>query len=129
MALIGMMAQHSRVWHHARYAGPLFIGLLLIGIGTFFKIGHWPFANAQLLIGSLLAVGIYSLWFKAKGVKSLLSCLKFAFVLSIGVSILTLVFWPAWIELMSGIRKMLFWAMALLFVYQRWVRQPRQLLD
>jgi len=126
---MGMIGQHSRLWHHARYAGPLLIGLLLVGIGTFFKIGHWPFANAQLLIGSLLAVGTYSLWFKAKGVKSLLSCLKFAFVLSIGVSILTLVFWPAWIELMSGIRKMLFWAMALLFVYQRWVHQPRQLID
>lgn len=46
MALMEMKGQHSRLWHHARYTGPLHIELVLIGIGAVFKIEHWFFANA-----------------------------------------------------------------------------------
>ena len=129
LALIWLLVQPSRLWYNARFTVPLLVGLGVISVGAIFKIEHWPFADEQLLAGGALAVATYGLWFRAKKVKTVLSCFKLAFVLSIGISIVTLVFWPSWVKQVATINRIFFWVLVLLFTYQRWVQRPQQLPD
>ena len=126
LAFILLLVQPSRLWHNARFTVALLVGLAVVCVGAIFKIEHWPFADEQLLAGGALAVATYSLWFKAKRVKTVLSYFKMAFVLSIGITIVTLVFWPSWVKPLTTVNRILFWVLVLLFTYQRWVQRPQQ---
>ena len=129
LALTGLLVQPSRLWHHVRFMVPLLVGLGVVCVGAIFKIAHWPLADEQLLAGGALAVATYGLWFRAKKVKTVFSCFKLAFVLSMGINIAALVFWPSWVKPLAGVSRILFWVLVLLFAYQRWVQHPQQRPD
>ena len=129
LAFIWLLVQPSRLWHNARFTVPLLGGLGIVCVGAIFKIEHWPFADEQLLVGGALAVATYGFWFRAKKVKTVLSHFKLAFVLSIGISIMALVFWPSWVKPLATVNRIFFWVLVLLFIYERWVQRPQQLPD
>ncbi|MET4073505.1 hypothetical protein [Hymenobacter sp. UYCo722] len=122
--LLGLLLTSSRIWNNTRLAISMGLGLLLLGLGLLFKVEHWTFGDQLLISGSLAVVGTYGFWFRAKPQRELLDYLKLAWVLAaMGAVAATSLFRPL-IQPLGGIAEALFWAVALLFVYQRWIRRP-----
>ncbi len=126
LCLMVVLLESSRLWYVARYSGPLLIGLTLMGVGTLFKIEHWPFADALLLTGAAFVVGTYALWFKGKSGVGPLDYLKLAWVLGVGLTVLALVLYRPLLKPATRLTNVVFWMMALLFIYQRWFRRAPQ---
>ena len=124
LVLVFMLVQASRLWYRPRFALPLLLGAVLAVLGLLFKIEHWAGINGLLTGGALTIAGSYGSWFAIKATKMLLSYLKLALVLSISSYFLALAWWPAGMPLTEGVGRLFFWAVALLYVYQRWVRRP-----
>ncbi|MCI1185942.1 hypothetical protein MON38_00810 [Hymenobacter sp. DH14] len=122
--LLGLLLTSSGIWNNTRLAIGLGLGLALVGVGALFKIEHWVFGD-QLLIGGALAVAIaYSLWFRTKSQRELLDYLKLAWVLAAMSAVVAMSLFRPWLKPLASIAEALFWAVALLFVYQRWIRRP-----
>lgn len=122
--LLGLLLTSSRIWNRTRLAVGLALGLAMVGIGGLFKIEHWVFGD-QLLIGGALAVMItYGLWFRAKPRHELLDYLKLAWVLAAMSAVLAMSVFRPLLKPIAGVAEALFWAVALLYVYQRWIRRP-----
>ena len=124
LVLVFILLQASRLWYRPRFAVPLLLGAVLAVLGMLFKIEHWAGTNWLLTAGTLAIVGSYGNWFTAKATKTLLSYLKLALMLSISTYFLTMAWWPAGVPLTVAFGRLFFWAVALLFVYQRWIRRP-----
>lgn len=122
--LLGLLLTSSGIWNNTRLAIGLGLGLALIALGALFKIEHWAFGD-QLLLGGALAVAIaYGFWFRAKSQHELLDYLKLAWVLAAMSAVVALSLFRPWLKLLASISEALFWAVALLYVYQRWIRRP-----
>ena len=122
--LLGLLLTSSSIWNHTRLAVGLGLGLVLVAVGALFKIEHWLFAD-ELLIGGALAVALaYFLWFRAKPQHELLDYLKLAWVLAAMSAVLAMSLFRSVLKPLAGITEALFWAVALLYVYQRWIRRP-----
>lgn len=122
--LLGLLLTNSRIWNHTRLAVALSSGLVFVGLGALFRITHWPFADALALGGATIVFVSYCLWFRTKLQRELLDYLKLAWVLSaMGIWVAIVLFRPL-IKPLAGIAEALFWAVALLYVYQRWIRRP-----
>ena len=122
--LLGLLLTSSRIWNNTRLAVGLALGLALVGIGCLFKIEHWAFGD-QLLIGGALSVAIsYGLWFHAKPRHELLDYLKLSWVLTAMTTVAATSLFRPLIKPLAGVAEALFWAVALLYVYQRWIRRP-----
>ena len=122
--LLGLLLTSSRIWNHTRLAVGLGLGLLLVGLGFLFKIEHWAFGD-QLLIGGALAVAIaYGFWFRAKPQREVLDYLKLAWVLVAMSTVVAMSLFRPLLKPLAGVSEALFWAVALLYVYQRWIRRP-----
>ena len=122
--LLGLLLTSSRLWNQTWLAIGLGLGLALVGVGALFKIEHWAAADQLLLAGALAVAVAYGLWFRAKPQHELLDYLKLAWVLSAMGIWASIVFFRPLIKPLAGIAEALFWAMALLFVYQHWLRRP-----
>lgn len=122
--LLGLLVATSPIWHRLQLAIPFIIGIGLAGVGALFKIEHWTGGDALLIVGAMLLLGTYCWWFKAKVAWKLLDFLKLAWVGAVAASLVALVLAHAWVKPLTGITSALFWAVALLFVYQRWIRRP-----
>ena len=121
--LLGLLLTSSRIWNHTGLAVGLGLGLLLVGLGFLFKIEHWAFGD-QLLIGGALAVAIaYGFWFRAKPQREVLDYLKLAWVLVAMSSVVATSLFRPLLKPLAGVSEALFWAVALLYVYQRWIRR------
>ena len=122
--LLGLLLTSSRIWNYTRLAVALGLGLVIVGFGALFRITHWPFANVLALGGATIVFVSYGLWFRFKLQRELLDYLKLAWVLSaMGIWVAIVLFHPL-IKPLAGVAEALFWAVALLFVYQRWIRRP-----
>ena len=124
LVLVVVLLQASRLWYRPRFAVPLVSGALLAAMGLVFRIEHWAGTNWLLTAGALALAGSYGNWFAAKAAKALLSYLKLALMMSMSSYLLALAWWPAGVPLAVGLGRLFFWAVALLYVYQRWVRRP-----
>ena len=122
--LLGLLLTSSRIWNHTRLAIGLGLGLALVGVGALFKVTHWPFADALAIGGAIIVSVSYGLRFRSKLQRELLDYLKLAWVLSAMSTWVAIVFFRPLIKPIAGIAEALFWAVALLYVYQRWVRRP-----
>ena len=122
--LLGLLLTSSGIWNNTRLAVALSLGLLLVGLGFLFKIEHWAFGD-QLLIGGALVVAIaYGFWFRSKSQRELLDYLKLGWVLASMSAVLAMSVYRPLLKPLASIAEALFWAVALLYVYQRWVRRP-----
>lgn len=122
--LLGLLLTGSGIWNNTRLAIGLGLGLALVGVGALFKIEHWAFAD-QLLIGGAAVVAIsYGFWFHAKPHYELLDYLKLAWVLAAMSTVVAMAAFRPWLKPLASISEALFWAVALLYIYQRWIRRP-----
>ncbi|MBF9220850.1 hypothetical protein [Hymenobacter ruricola] len=124
--LLVLMAFSSELW---RKSGWLLVALLVGGagltaIGTLFKIEHWAFGSELLLAGAALMASAYAWWYRAKRPRRLLDHLKLAWVLAACASVVAMATSHALVRPVAGIAEALFWGMALLYGYQRWIRRP-----
>ncbi len=122
--LLGLLLTSSRIWNHTRLAIAISVGLVMVGLGLLFKVEHWA-ASDQLLLGGCLAVAVsYGRWFRAKTSRALLDYLKLAWVVAAMSAVAATSLFRPLIKPLAGLAEALFWAVALLFVYQRWIRRP-----
>ena len=126
--LLGLLLTSSGIWNNTRLAVGMALGLLLTGLGFLFKIEHWTFGDQLLLIGALGVIIAYGLWFRNKPQREPLDYLKLTWVLAaMGTVVATSRFRPLpLLKPLGSIAEALFWAVALLYVYQRWIRRPAQ---
>ena len=122
--LLGLLLTSSRIWNHTRLAVGLGLGLALVGLGALFKIEHWPLADELLIVGALAVALAYGLWFRTKLQHELLDYLKLAWVIAAMSTVVVMSLFRPWLKPLASISEALFWAVALLYVYQRWVRRP-----
>jgi hypothetical protein len=121
--LMGRLVAASRIWHHAVYAVPLGLGVLLVGLGMLFRVTHWDFATELLLSGAATVALSYGLWFRAIISFVLLDFFKLTWALSATATFVCLAVFGQLTKPLAGVTEALFWAMALLFVYGRWIRR------
>ncbi|MDO7853418.1 hypothetical protein [Hymenobacter convexus] len=100
-------------------------GAAFTAIGALFKIEHWAFADVLMLSGAALLAGSYGWWYRAKLQRRLLDHVKLAWVLATCAVVVAFVF-HAFIKPVAGLAEVLFWTMALLYIYQRWIQRPNQ---
>jgi hypothetical protein len=122
--LMGLVITTSRLWNHTVLAIALAMGMAIIGAGALFKIEHWKFDDELLLLGPIVVLGTYARWFSMKEERRLLDYLKLAWLVGALSTIAAIVIHRQLIKPLTGITEALFWAMALLLVYQRWIRRP-----
>lgn len=122
--LMGLLVTSSRIWNHTSLAIALAAGMAVIGIGALFKIEHWKFADELLLIGPAVVLGTYARWFSLKGERKLLDYLKLAWLVGAICTVALIAIHRQLVQPLAGVTEALFWAMALLSVYQRWIRRP-----
>ncbi|GAA4021383.1 hypothetical protein GCM10022409_01260 [Hymenobacter glaciei] len=122
--LLGLLLTSSRIWNNSRLATGMFLGLLLVGLGFLFKVEHWTGGDAFIIGGPLVVMLTYGLWFRAKSQPELLDYLKLAWVLAAMSTVETTSLFRPLIKPLAGIAEALFWAVALLYVYQRWIHRP-----
>ncbi|GAB2873097.1 hypothetical protein GCM10027044_39360 [Hymenobacter ruber] len=122
--LLGLLLTSSGIWNNTRLAIGLGLGLALVGVGALFKIEHWEFSDQLLLAGALAVAITYGLWFRAKSQRGLLDYLKIAWVLTAMSAVVAMSLFRPWLKPLAGIAEALFWAVALLYVYERWIRRP-----
>ncbi|GAB3722719.1 hypothetical protein GCM10027594_03550 [Hymenobacter agri] len=121
--LLGLLLTSSNIWNNTRLAIGIGLGLALVGVGALFRITHWPFAD-YLLIGGAVVVAIsYNLWFRAKLQCESLDYLKLAWVLAAMSTVVAMSVFRPWLKPLASIAEALFWAVALLYVYQRFIRR------
>ena len=124
--LLGPLLTSSRIWNHTWLAIAMGLGLVVVGLGFLFRVEHWAFGD-ELIIGGPLVVAVsYCLWFRAKSKRELLNYLKLAWVLAAMSAVAATSLFRPLIKPLGGIAEALFWAVALLFVFQRWIRRPAQ---
>lgn len=97
---------------------------MLAGLGLLFKIEHWAGTNWLLTAGAIFVGISYLNWFVFKAAKTLLSYLKLALMLSLSSYFLALAWWQPGVQVAAVSGRLFFWAVALLYVYQRWIRRP-----
>ena len=122
--LLGLLLTSSGIWNNARLAVALGLGLLLVGLGFLFKVEHWAFGDALITGGPLVVVATYAGWFSTKPSRQLLDYLKLAWVLAAMATVAATSLFRPLVKPLAGIAEALFWAVALLYVYQRWIRRP-----
>jgi len=122
--LMASLLTSSRIWNHARFAVPLVLGVVLTCLGMLFKVEHWVFGDEMLLLGAVVFSSSYFLWFRAKDNLTLLDYLKLLWVLGAAGTVVVTAVYRSLIRPIAGVTEALFWAMALLMVYQRWIRRP-----
>lgn len=122
--LMALLLTSSAIWNHTRFAIPLVLGLVLMCVGMLFKMLHWPFAIVLMLVGAVVTATSYVLWYRAKAQRVLLDYLKLAWVLSACATVVAAALFHQMVRPLNGSAEALFWAMALLLVYQRWIRRP-----
>ena len=122
--LLGLLLTSSGIWNHTRLALALGLGLALVGCGALFNIMHWPFAKALAIIGAGIVSLAYGYWFRSKLQYGLLDYLKLAWVVSAMSIWVAISFFRPLIKPLASIAEALFWAVALLYIYQRWIRRP-----
>ncbi|MBJ6109897.1 hypothetical protein JAO73_12815 [Hymenobacter sp. BT523] len=125
--LLVLMAFSSAMWRESRWPVimALAAGIGLTAIGALFKIEHWTSGDEILLAGVALVAGSYAWWYRVKPQRCLLDHLKLAWVGAACASLAFLAVYPPMIRPLAGLAEALFWAMALLFVYERWMRKPK----
>lgn len=121
--VLGFLIATSTIWQRLPLATLLIIGVVLACVGALFKIEHWSGADALLIVGAALLLVTYSWWFNAKATRVLLDYLKLAWVSGVSLSLIFITLSHPWVRLVASITNALFWGMALLFVYQRWIRR------
>lgn len=122
--LLGLLLTSSGIWNNTRLAVGIGLGMALVGVGALFKIEHWALAD-QLLIGGAVAVAVvYGFWFRTKQPRGLLDYLKLAWVLAAMSTVVAMSVFLSWLKPLASIAEALFWAVALLYVYQRFIRRP-----
>lgn len=124
LALVFMLLQASVLWYRPRFTGPLLLGALLAALGLLFMIQHWTGSNWLLTAGAFILLASYLSWFVNKPAKTVLSYSKLTLMLSVSSYFLALAWWQAGVPIAAGIGRLFFWAVALLHIYQRWVRRP-----
>lgn len=122
--LLGLLLTSSSLWNHTRLAVGLGLGLALVGAGVLFRITHWPFADALVISGAAIVAVSYGFWFRSKTQYELLDYLKLAWVLAAMSAVVAMSIFRPWLKPLASMAEALFWAVALLFVYQRWIRRP-----
>jgi hypothetical protein len=122
--LICLLAQASQLWYRPRFVVPFLFGLVSGVLGLVFKVEHWAGAHWLLTVGAVAMAASYWGWFQAKTTYILLSCLKLALILNVAGYFLALAWWHPGVAAFNGFVRGLFWAVALLYVYQRWIRRP-----
>ena len=122
--LMALLLAASTIWNRARFAISLVMGLVVACAGMLFKLMHWTFARELLLLGAALFSGSYIRWFRAKPGLASLDYLKLLWMLGAVSVIAVMAMYPSLVRPVAGVTEALFWAMALLFVYQRWIRRP-----
>ena len=122
--LLGLLLTSSGIWNNTRLAVGIGLGMALVGVGALFKIEHWALAD-QLLIGGAVAVAVvYGFWFRTKQPRGLLDYLKLGWVLAAMSTVVAMSVFLSWLKPLASIAEALFWAVALLYVYQRFIRRP-----
>jgi hypothetical protein len=122
--LLGLLLTSSGIWNKTLLAIGIGLGLALVGAGVLFKIEHWAGAD-QLLIGGAVAVAVvYSFWFRTKAQLELLDYLKLSWVLVAMSAVVAMSLFRPWLKPLADTAEALFWAVALLHVYQRFIRRP-----
>ncbi|UOQ99716.1 hypothetical protein MUN81_09515 [Hymenobacter sp. 5317J-9] len=126
--LLVFMACSSAMWRESRWpvVVALAAGIGLAAFGALFKIEHWAMGDEILLAGAALVAGSSAWWYRAKPQRRLLDHLKLAWVGAACAALAFVAVYPPMIRPLAGLAETLFWAMALLFVYQRWIRRPSQ---
>jgi hypothetical protein len=122
--LIILIVAYSASWQRRLLAILVVIAVVLACVGALFKIEHWAGADALLILGAALLLATYCWWFKAKATSGLLDYLKLGWVSGVATCLVVVALFQPLVRLVAGITDALFWAMALLFVYQRWIRRP-----
>ena len=122
--LLGLLLTSSGIWNNTRLTAALGFGLVLVGLGFLFRITHWPFANALAVVGATTVFVSYGLWFQTKPQRELLDYLKLGWILAAMSTVVAMSLLRPLLKPLAGIAEALFWAVALLFVYQRWIRRP-----
>ena len=123
--LLGVLVTSSQLWNRTLLAVLLGSSVLLMGVGVVFRVTHWEFADELLLLGTPVAVGSYCRWYLAKRKRQLLDHFKLAWVLGATATIIAIAVFHPLIKPLAGCTEVLFWSMALLYAYQRWI-QPRK---
>ena len=124
--LLGLLLTSSRIWNNTRLAIAMSLGLIVVGLGFLFKVEHWAFGDELIITDPLIVVVTYCLWFRSKPKRAPLDYLKLAWVLDALSTVVATSLFRLLIKPLGGIAEALFWAVALLFVYQRWIRRPAQ---
>lgn len=124
--LLGLLLTSSRIWNNTRPAVAVGAGLAVVGLGFLFRVEHWTFGDELIISGSLVVTVTYCRWFRAKSKRELLDYLKLAWVLAAMSTVAATSLFRPLTKPLGGIAEALFWAVALLFVYQRWIRRPAQ---
>ncbi|MGY3087552.1 hypothetical protein ACVWYF_000578 [Hymenobacter sp. UYAg731] len=122
--LIGLLIAASTIRQRTPLVILLITGIASASIGALFKIAHWAGADGLLIGGAALLLGTYGWWFKAKVTSGLLDYLKLAWVSGAAACLVVVALSHPLVRLVAGVTDALFWAMALLFVYRRWIRRP-----
>ena len=122
--LLGLLLTSSGIWNNTRLAIGLGLGMALVGAGGLFKIEHWAFGDQLLIAGALAVVIVYGLWFHIKPQREPLDYLKLGWVLAAMSTVVAMLLFRPWLKPLAAISEALFWAVALLHVYQRFIRRP-----
>jgi hypothetical protein len=102
-------------------------GLLLIGTGMLFKFEHWDFNAELLLVAAPIVAGSYFWWYLAKKQRQLLDHLKLSWVLGATAAVVAVAVFHPLVKPLARGTEVLFWSMALLYLYQRWIQRPKQI--
>jgi hypothetical protein len=121
--LICLLVQASQLWYRPRFVVPFLLGLVSGVLGLVFKVEHWAGAHWLLTEGAVVMAAGYWEWLQDKTPYTLLSCLKLALILSVAGYFLALAWWHPGVMAFTGLVRGLFWTVALLYVYQRWIRR------
>lgn len=128
--VLALLVATSAFWRKGSWLlnALLVAGAAFTTIGALFKISHWAIADGLLLSGAALMGGSYTWWYRAKPQRHLLDHLKLAWVLATSAVVVAVTF-HALVRPLAGIAEAIFWAVALLYAYQRWIQRPSPMAD
>jgi|GEM_PF-6969760 len=127
--ILGVLVTSSQLWNRTHLAVLLGSSVLLMGVGVVFKVEHWEFADELLLLGAAVAAGSYFRWCLAKEQRQLLDYLKLTWVLGATAKVIAIAVFHSLVKPLAGCVEVLFWSMALLYAYQRWIRSRKRILS
>ena len=129
--LLALLVFSSSIWSKSWWllVVLLVMGAVLTAVGLLFKVEHWASGTELMLAGAALLAGSYAWWYRLKPKRFLLDHLKMAWVLAACAAVVAAAI-HVLVKTAAGISEALFWGVALLFVYQKWIRRaPRNAPD